>query len=426
MSMTRWEQAQLRAKLEEVAQEGIWKSRGQLEIPSGDVPDWLVDVFPGWRFNPWGLAYTEGDLMFLTDQNNPYLYTFNRRTKEITVIKDDLPATGGKLDYNPVNETVLWAVDGEVREIDKNGNVVNSLSTGQSGYAGHWSGKDRFVLVTQAVDTYGHYAFEMDWNGNELWSFGVKGTSGDDLSHLDYPCDVILRGSFGNYVIADANNNRILEDNDGDGTAEEVMVVSDPRNLQEVYPGGSFLVATGIKSDMNCYPWFILHVGAVTGDNQVKGAIPGSAWQDLAAHPLLPLVAMPAHEGFWETNFRAFYDAPMPPQELRPVFNAGIAAGDTLTTPPMLTWFYDKISVYSVGDQPHDVTIERLRTDHNLHIGATAPPVYDDLDTFSPSANSLRGWHTDVSLAVIRIRVKNTGDSSGTFNTWISLKQQGR
>lgn len=78
------------------------------------------------------------------------------------------------------------------------------------------------------------------------------------------------------------------------------------------------------------------------------------------------------------------------------------------------------------GDQPHDVTIERLRTDHNLHIGATAPPVYDDLDTFSPSANSLRGWHTDVSLAVIRIRVKNTGDSSGTFNTWISLKQQGR
>jgi len=82
------------------------------------------------------------------------------------------------------------------------------------------------------------------------------------------------------------------------------------------------------------------------------------------------------------------------------------------------------MSVYSVGDQTHDVTIERLRTDHNLHIGATAPPVYDDLDTLSLSANSLEGWHKNpsVRLFVVRLTVENTSGSSGTFNTWVSFK----
>jgi len=141
------------------------RNRGLLNVLEGQVVDWLEDKYTGWKFDPWGVAYAKDGAVFLTDQWNPHLYLLDSDRDTLTLIKDDLSADSGCLDYNHARDTVLWAKGGDVREIDRGGSVVNSLSTGQGGNAGHWSSENTFVLATGAGATYGHYAFEMDWDG---------------------------------------------------------------------------------------------------------------------------------------------------------------------------------------------------------------------------------------------------------------------
>jgi len=400
--------------LRENIEEKIGRRLGQPNPLEGGVAVWLRDKYTGWKFDPYGVAYARDGSIFLTYQWNPHLYLLDANRDELTLIKDDLPSDGGKIDYNHARDTILWAGGGDVREIDREGNVVNSLSTGQNGNAGHWSGKDTFVLVTGG---YSHYAFEMDWDGNELWSFGTKGSSGTDLSHLDYPRDVCMHGN--SYLIADANNDRLVEDTDGDGIAENVVVVSDPHNVEPVHPTSNILVSTGFGSE---YPWLTLLLGSTGGDNKILGSVSAHS-NDLSVHPTRPLFTLVQHNGIEEVGLRSLRERPLDPQELRVLDGKSIDAGDTYTTRPMVVAPYDKMSIYSKGDQDHDVTIERLRTHHNLYIGETTKS-FDDLDTLSVSAGTLDGWHKGVTanLFVVRLRVKNTSSSSGTFNTWVSFK----
>jgi len=388
----------------------------QLIPVEGSVPDWLKGEYVGWSFDPFGVAYARDGAVFLTDQWNPRLYLLDSDRNTLTLIKDDLPADGGCLDYNHARDTVLWAKAGDVLEVDRSGEVVNSLSTGQGGNAGHWSSKNTFVLATSGGAD-GHYAFEMDWDGNELWSFGTQGSSGSDLSHLNYPRDVCMHGN--NYLIADSNNDRLVEDGDGDGVAEAVNVVSEPGNVEPIYPTSNILVSTLFSNE---YPWLTLLLGSTGGDNKILGSVSAHS-NDLSVHPKLPLFALVQHSAIEEIGLRALKQRPLDPQELKPLDGESIAAGGTVTTRPMVVAPYDKMSVYSVGTQTHDVTVERLRTDHNLYIGANTKS-FDDLDTMSVSANSLGQWTKNPALRlfVVRLTVENTGGSSGTFNTWVSFK----
>jgi len=387
----------------------------QLIPVEGLVKQWKNE-YVGWSFDTLGVAYARDGAVFLTDQWNPRLYLLDSDRNTLTLIKDDLPADGGGLDYNHARDTVLWAVDGEVREIDRSGEVVNSLSTGQGGNAGHWSSKNTFVLVTGGGAD-GHYAFEMDWDGNELWSFGTQGSSGSDLSHLNYPRDVCMHGN--NYLIADSNNDRLVEDGDGDGVAETVNVVSEPGNVEPIYPTSNILVSTGFSNE---YPWLTLLLGSTGGDNKILGSVSAHS-NDLSVHPKLPLFALVQHNAIEEIGLRSLKQRPLDPQELKPLDGVSIGAGNTYTTRPMVVAPYDKMSIYSKGDQSHDVTVERLRTNHNLDIEANTKS-FDNFDTLSVSANSLGQWTKNPALRlfVVRLTVENTGGSSGTFNTWVSFK----
>jgi len=407
---------EIRRAAKEALEEGIsLKSLGQLEAVEGDVPSWLVNQYLGWNFNPGGVAYDSLGGLYLTDQNNPHLYYMSPDRQRLTLIKNDLPANGGQLDYNHVKDTVLWAQDGYVKEIDKDGNVKNSLSTGQGGQAGHWSGEGKFVLANPSE----HYAFEMDWDGNELWSFGEYGTSGNDLSHLNSPKDVCIQGP-NNYAVADTYNHRIMRDDDGDGTAEHVTIVPLVRNVEPVRPTSQVLVSTYFPQRTM---WWVLLLESLAGDNKVRGALPGHS-NDLAVHPTEPLVALLQCAAFEETSLRAFKYKGREPQEVKPLDSRSIDAGDTFTSDPILVWPYGRISIYTYGDQSHDLTIERVRTHHNLEITGNVPATYDDLDTMSVSADTLKGWHTEVPLTVIRVRVKNTGDDSGSFSVWVSGRER--
>jgi len=399
--------------LRENIEEKIGRRLGQGNILEGLVADWLKERYTSWNFDPFGVAYTRDGAIFLTDQWNPHLYLLDAERETLTLIKDDLPDDGGKLDYNHAKDTVLWARGGDVREIDRNGNVVNSLSTGQGGNAGDWSGKDTFVLYTGG---YSHYAFEMDWEGNELWSFGTKGNAGSDLSHLNYPRDICMY--HGDYLIADANNNRLVVDSDGDGTAEQVIVIPDIHSIEVVRPA-NILVSTGFGKE---YPWLTLLLGSTGGDNKILGSVAAHS-NDLSVHPTRPLALLVQHGAVESVGLRSLRERPLDPQELRVLDGKSIDAGGTYTTRPMVVAPYDKMSIYSKGDQDHDVTIERLRTHYNLYIGETTKS-FDDLDTLSVSANSLGQWNKNpaVRLFVVRLTVENTGGSSGTFNTWVSFK----
>lgn len=390
--------------------ERVLKSLGQLETVEGSVPYWLRGQYFGWEFDPFGVAYDKDGGIFLTYQWEPHLYYVNPDRTSVTLINDSLPTDGRRIDYNPMRDSVLVAVGGEVREIDKNGDVLNSLSTGQEGDAGHWSGENKFVLVTS------DYAFEMDWTGAELWSLGTSGAKGNGLDELNRPRDICMHS--GHYLIADWNNNRLLEDTDGDGVAEEVMVVSEPMNVESVKPTSNIIVSTQFSNE---YPWWILFLESVGGDNKLIGSYPGHS-NDLSVHPTKPLVALVEHNAVLESSYRGWRHIKPDPQELKPIDGATIAAGGTSTTNPMVVMPYQKMAVHSVGDQTHDVTIERLRTNHNLSIGATAPPVYDDLDSMSLAANTLNTWYTEMPLMVVRLTVENTSGNSGTFHTWVTFK----
>jgi len=391
-------------------------SPGQSIPVEGLVPDWLENEYVGWSFDPFGVAYDRKGGLYLTDQYNPHLYYLDPDRRSLTLIKDNLPSEGGNLDYNPVKDTVLWGKT-ELREINKSGEVVNSLSPSDvsgtwSFYIGHWSGKDTFVAYTSQK------AFEMNWDGQELWSFGELGTGGSDLSHLNAPADVCIHGG-GNYLIVDRKNNRLLEDRDGDGTAERVVVVPEPNNVEPVWPTSSVLVSTAFSNE---YPWLTLLLGSIGGDNKILGSVSAHS-NDLSVHPKLPLFALVQHNAIEEIGLRSLKQRPLDPQELKPLDGVSIGAGNTYTTRPMVVAPYDKMSIYSKGDQSHDVTVERLRTNHNLDIEANTKS-FDNLDTLSVSANSLGQWTKNPAsrLFVVRLTVENTGGSSGTFNTWVSFK----
>jgi len=404
----------------EVFQEDIKERTARVfgqHIPlEGDVEPWLEDEYIGWKFDPRGVTYARDGSIFLTDQYNPHLYLLDADRETLTLIKDDLPADDGMLDYNHAKDTILWAGAGEVREINRNGRVVNSLTTGQGGHAGHWSSKDTFVLAT-AGGSDGHYAFEMNWEGDELWSFGTIGVAGEDLTHLNRPRDVCMHGN--DYLIADSDNDRLVWDSDGDGTAEGVVVVSEPSTVEQVLPTSNILVSTKFSNE---YPWFILLLASVGGDNKILGAVAGHS-NDLSYHPTLFLLPLVQHAAIEEVGLKSLREKPLDPQEVKPLDGVSIGAGDTVTTRPMVVAPYDKMTIYSKGDQDHDVTIERLRTHHNLYIGANTKS-FDDLDTMSVSANNLGVWNKNpaMRLFVVRLTVKNTGGSSGTFNTWVSFK----
>jgi len=315
-------------------------------VEGSSMGSWLRDQYLGWNFDPLGIAYTREGGIFLTDERDTRLFFMNPERNTLNLINDNLPASGGRLDYNPVNDTVLWAKDGEVREYDEQGNVVNSLSTGQSGYAGHWAGKDTFVLVTHDDATYGHYAFKMDWEGNELWSFGTKGSSGSSLTELNKPFDIEQYGE-ASYLIADQKNHRLLVVG-SDGTVNLVAMMTAPRQVEHVRPCSNILVSTTYYKEF--LQWIFL-VGSIGGDNPLLGGLGGHHANDLAAHPTKPFFLFPEHSGVLETSYRALGSHQQQPVEKYPLRDVSIGAGETVETRPQFVAFYDKFSVWSQGTQ---------------------------------------------------------------------------
>lgn len=80
------------------------------------------------------------------------------------------------------------------------------------------------------------YAAEVDWSGTEYWSFGVWGTSGSDLSHLNatgHGIEYIYSDWLGHtYFISDMRNHRVLEVNDA-GNVERWYPCRYPRMVTQ-------------------------------------------------------------------------------------------------------------------------------------------------------------------------------------------------
>jgi len=133
------------------------------------------------------------------------------------------------------------------------------------------------------------------------------------------------------YLIADRNNDRLVEDTDGDGTAENVIVASEPMNVEAVHPTSNILVSTRFTNE---YPWLTLLLGSTGGDNKVLGAVSAHS-NDLSVHPTLPLFSLVQHNAFEEVGLRSLKDR-AEPQELKPLDEVSIDAGGTVTTRPMV------------------------------------------------------------------------------------------
>jgi len=396
------------------------KMLGEYDLLFGDVSDWKkgqphsADTY---HFNPAGCAYTPDDKIFVATRHDTKIYLYDRLERSLTLIKDDLPVESSlaALDYNPANDSVLWIEDGNVLEIDREGDVLNSLTTpNDTGRSGGWSSEDTFVLVHPN----NHYANELDWDGNELWSLGTYGTSGTDLAHLDTPADIDHQQ--GRYHVADKENNRVLTDYDGDGTVEWNTIF--PRPFAVVCPvGNEFMVSSQIMPEgqhwtVIAWWWY---------DNRVKLVAPSSL-NDVAVHPERPYFLIQEHVNLLEGCLYAAERGNTLDRRCKyqPVSDESIAAGGTFTIDhPIFALPYDKISVYSYGTQTHDVHIEKLRGGRNLAIGDNTA-TYDDLDVNSVDADTLGGWHTEVPLSIIRLTIENTSGSSGTFNAWVNLERR--
>jgi len=388
------------------------------ESVAGESRPWK-SAHIGWLRNTQGVAYAEDGTVFVTIQHyigDPYLYKVIPDESQ-TLIKDDLPTAGGKLDYNHHRGTLLWAREGEVMEIDKDGNVVNSLTTPNgTGFAGHWSGPDTFMLYHPN----NHYVNELNWDGDELWSFGVYGTGGSDLSHLDHPHDVAPRTEGGG-VVCDTRNSRILYVAE-DGTVKRVNVLTRPTNVEFSYPSTSMAVSTDPSiSGMpaNAYPFWNLLIGGYEG---VWWGQRQCAGNDLAVHPTNPLLLTATGQGTFLSNLRLFHRKPVIPSEWKPVHDQSIDAGATYSTPPLFVGPYDKMAVYSYGDQTHDVHIEKLRSVGWLKIENGTTQSYYDFDVPSMSADTLERYMTDYPFQIVRLTVENTGGASGTFDLWLNLE----
>jgi len=337
----------------------------------------------------------------------------------LTLIKDNLPANGGRLDYNHENDTVLWAGAGEVREIDKSGTVRNSLTTPQgTGQAGHWSDVDKFVLAHRN----NAYANELDWNGNELWSFGVYDTVGHDLTHLGGSVWDIQKVSGPLYVIADEFNQRILFV-DSDGNVSRVVMYNQPRKVEQIPSPPMFLVTRGWD------PRFPDMTAWIDGwHGRLRAIIPHHVGTDISYHPTKPFVYFNTMGGTIEFRLDAFQNRCLMSQELKPIDRESIAAGDTFTSRPMVVAPWNRIGVYGYGDQTYKIHIEKLRGEvHALRIDDTVDgdgiPNWDEFDvTGEFAANTLGSYMTEYPLHAIRVVVENTSASDGTFDAWVSLK----
>jgi len=399
--------------------ERVLKSLGQQDLLQGFAPSDWQDEFFEWSFEPLSVDY-RGDTgeIFVVDENSGKLYLINPLEKTREMIYDHLPYTKWvEIDYNPARDSILWASDGDVREIDAEGNVLNTLTTGQGGQTGHWKTNDTFVLVNPGD----HYAFEMDWDGNELWSFGESGVSGSDLTHLNSPQDIDVDGE-GRMWIADHDNDRVLQVKE-DGTVRTLAVLTAPYKIGRVIPSNNILVTTdGLES----LPQYIVMLAGGEEGRRILGAISGYTEGGMAVHPTKPLMLTNQNDTLWETSLRAMKLRGVEPQTRIPVDGQTISAGGTYTTRPFLVSPYDRFSVYSKGTQTHKIHIERLQTGWaDPFTKGDDTQTYDDLDvTAEISADTLNGWHTDVPLSIIRLTIENTSTSSGTFNAWVSLERR--
>jgi len=373
------------------------------------APEYLQGSYRQWHQNSKGVAVDgEGNVYYTAKDNK--LYRISADFEERETLTTGLPTDSGTLDYNHLEDTILWALNGEVREIDANtGEVLHSLSTPHgTGQAGHWSGKDTFLLAHPN----NHYVNELNWAGDELWSYGTYGTSGASSDLLNTPKDVAM-GLRGNRLIADKMNNRIL--NISDTTFNKGLIVNYPKTLSVTVNGG-FLVASDPHQGGNmANPYSLIKTN---WHGNFRSQYPLKAG-DIACQPNSPYAWISGGAGTRRISHTRIFRAD--PQSFHPIVSESVGAGDTYTTPPFFLGDYTKIGLYSYGDQSHDITIEKKSQKEGLLV-KSFPVTYRDLTTVSASANTLSENTFAVPLYLFRLRLKNTGSASGTFDVRVKLK----
>jgi len=134
--------------------------------------------------------------------------------------------------YNERLNTVLIADtrNNRVLEVDyATKNILHVLTSSALGPFGQIGCAEYGRTGILIADVDNHYVAEVDWNGNVLWSFGVYGVPGNDLTHLSSPRSIDF--TWNRYVIADFDNDRVLMVG-SDGTVSEMIPIGWPHHVK--------------------------------------------------------------------------------------------------------------------------------------------------------------------------------------------------